>query len=1392
MLSIWGRAVPGGVPLSAQAAQWLRQGVSHSTGGIRHKLLARCLGQEQQATRHTRYTACGRLWSCLGHHRQQTPNSQTSAAGWRGSRSVSTAASSAAAAVSRSEAAAPSAVTPDNSTHPFLSPPTESTISSMTISDIVNEASDLLPTQAILENFVHTNPYQRFEHMDFNEVLTYVHNLEKYMSPSERVFALVKVDPRHRMNNAVVDLSGVFLDRGAAKWKPPYRHRGFLYFFASLEGLGCARWRKYSRQVARRVLAELNAPDADSVAVAENIIKENLIFMGIPKEEWIFAVRSMLLNTRGWAGMFKRMQDFPAEAPPNTLVRLLDFAAVQSILARASSTALAKQFGGWNPKAMSFAEWLKPAGTWRGADEETALHPSAIAWIDQNTERRESLENEFLHTLLRAIGTKHIPPDLNTHRPALQLYMCIDDREGSFRRHVEAAHPTDIETFGVAGFFGLPIRYRSLEGSVDILAPLGNNPQAVLSESDIPQEHDQAMEYQKRRRMLANLAVNYENASFDAVGSLALSLLAPVSLARLFLMGYAPNLNRNLRKSILQPLLQKPHTDFPSPYRPEVAAKMLASTFKDIGTDHRFAPICIVLGHGSLSTNNPFSAAYNCGACGGREGGPNARLMARLANTPEVRSILFNEYGIQIPDDTVFIGGLHNTTTDAVTYFDTEGLSEYHQELFTAAQDIIDHARGLNALERCQRFLLAQKVHTPHEALWETETRSLDAAEVRPELNHATNAAVVVGRRELTKGRHLDRRVFLASYDPYTDDDHGTNLEHVLAPALVVCSGINLEYFFSTAEPDHHGAGTKAPLNITGNLGVLQGTQGDLRPGLPTQMTEMHTPIRAHYVVDAPVHRVEAVFARRPDLHNLVRNEWVRFVVRDPSSNRFMLQSKGEYKPIVPERTSNPYSYVSSRLQSEHGVEIAKREDLIYWAASAGLILSGVLPCCAFGLEGAMNPRGPLIAAAGTLLSLPILAFARRYLHGEFMFGRFSVLSVGLATGFNLVAMAPNLEIALAGWSLFGFSSTFLIGAYNERSSVRYNATFAFAAYQLSDMALLVACTYAPIISQHPGLVAGSLCFAALLKSSQFPITALFVRSMEGPTPASALGYAGLSAHAGVVLLTSTMPLWYNVEGARMALASVGLITAITSKLLSKVRADRKGAIADATSSTLGMIFFILSLGYTDTALFLSLGHAAFRMIQILRAPNVIADSQQMRLALGGEYPWPKVVSNFAYHVSWALHRFKTDVHLLHLLRLLSRLTPVRKPLKLSKVQQWAATGCILSLAGLPLTPLAYWKEELLMELLLHEPYLAAGLMAAHFGASVLMIRFLLKHILHRRRFQYLPDSPRNATSAHKSPSSIAHASPSPSMAKPSPANLVLWLPEWEMPRLAAAAAASV
>ena len=1193
----------------------------------------------------------------------------------------------------------------------------------------VADASRVLPNQPILGNFVHHNPLQPFETMQFDAAIEAIAQLELHLSPGARAEIVLNFDPRKRTNEALSDLSSAFLDRGAAKWTSQHRGRGFLYFFALHESLGIPPWRKHARFAAKRILKMMER-GWTSADIAELILRENLeSFVVIPESEWNATVRAMLLEVRGWAGMFHRMASHPEEAPEDAKVSLLEFAAVQSILTRASLGSAS----GWD-----IATLLRGTPNTRNDIEDRQQHSSSIAFVNQSSGEREALELEFERTLLHAIAPAPLGPVSAPFRPQVQLYTCIDDRSGSFRRHFERAYRQgEIESFGVAGFFGIPIQYRDADGHDQV----GQRPAAVLIESDCPGEQRKNSVFKRRRRFLGHLELAWERASFSPLGSLVLSLFAPFSAARLWLMGFSPEILHRVKEGILNTALPRPRTDFALPFPPDQAAVLLAKTFKVIGSSTRFARIVLVLGHGSQSVNNPFSAAYNCGACSGHAGGPNARLLARLANDETVREMLKSRHDIVIPADSVFIGGLHNTTSEEVTLFDTDRVPESHATDLEELMATIEVVRGENALERCQRFFLASNVTNRQQALNHVKLRSVDAAEPRPELNHASNAAVVVGRRVLTAGHFLDRRVFLSSYDPYSDNAEGTNLEAVLGPALVVCSGINLEYLFSTVDVDHHGAGSKAPLNVVSNIAVLQGTSGDLRPGLPSQMSEMHTPVRALFVIDASLDRVEAVLQRREDLSRLVRNDWIRLLVRDPESGLVFRQTEGLFSllPAFGNDGSNDASldFLPFTSHQVHGAKVTANEQLVYNIAFGGMILSCVAPV-AFYATTEMNPSGWLIAGGATLLSLPVLAFSRRYLHGEFMFARVAILSTTLLCSFNMVATAPTLEHAMVGWSFFGFASTFLIGAYNDRPTVRNNATFAFAAYRLSDIAMIVATSsalYLPVGTETNGLVAGGLVAAALLKSSQIPLTSLFVRSMEGPTTASALGYAGLSAHLGVVLLASTMPLWFEFDMARGVIGAIGLSTALYGSMVARTRSDRKGSIASATSATLGLIFTILAAGYSEFALLLCFGHAAFRMTQILRAPSIINVTSELQSSLGvatlARHP-----PDWLYRAAWILRRLDSDFHFMQLLHTLSRPLQQLRKFKFSKWQQFAVTALCVTLAGAPFTPLSYYFEHDIMEMLQMRPVLASLLLAGHFAFSVMTIRFVFVNVLRSSRFK--------------------------------------------------------
>jgi uncharacterized protein YbcC (UPF0753/DUF2309 family) len=194
----------------------------------------------------------------------------------------------------------------------------------------------------------------------------------------------------------------------------------------------------------------------------------------------------------------------------------------------------------------------------------------------------------------------------------------------------------------------------------------------------------------------------------------------------------------------------------------------------------------------------------------------------------------------------------------------------------------MERAAAMNARERCRRFASAPRRANDSGALIHVGNRAQDPGQARPELGHMTNAACVVGRRELTRRLFLDRRSFLVSYDAATDDDEGRILESILAAAGPVCAGINLEYYFSCVDNQRFGAGTKLPHTLTSLLGVMDGAGSDLRTGLPRQMIEAHEPMRLLLVVETSTTVMDRILARHAGLHSLVCNQWMRTFVVDP------------------------------------------------------------------------------------------------------------------------------------------------------------------------------------------------------------------------------------------------------------------------------------------------------------------------------------------------------------------------------------------------------------------------------------------------------------------------------------------------------------------------------
>lgn len=507
-------------------------------------------------------------------------------------------------------------------------------------------------------------------------------------------------------------------------------------------------------------------------------------------------------------------------------------------------------------------------------------------------------ERHYREQLFVALSANH-------HRQALpgevsaQVVMCMDDREEGTRRHLEEIAPS-IETLGAAGFFGVPMYWQGLDDAQKTaLCPVVVQPTRLVREIPQPSAAGELAGHQSRREKrlqwrerlfqltrrdpLAGPALG-AIAAVPALGTLLANSLVPAwfgETSKRWQEDFDGRLPTTLALNGARDVAatpEKPQAGFDDSEQVERVEAFL----RMIGLADNFAPLVLILGHGSGSQNNPHLSAYDCGACSGRHGGPNARVFAAMANRPAVRAGLAGR-GLIIPETTWFLAAEHNTCDDGVAWYDLADVPATFQPALDQLIGQLAEACRAHAAERCRRLASAPPRLSPWQGRQHVTGRASDISQARPELGHATNAAAFIGRRAMSRGLFLDRRVFLISYDPLSDAD-GAIVEGILLAAGPVGAGISLEYYFSTVDNERFGCGSKITHNITGLFGVMEGADSDLRTGLPWQMVEIHEPMRLLVVVEQETNVLTAILKRQPPLQELINNAWIILAAKSPST----------------------------------------------------------------------------------------------------------------------------------------------------------------------------------------------------------------------------------------------------------------------------------------------------------------------------------------------------------------------------------------------------------------------------------------------------------------------------------------------------------------------------
>ncbi|MCA9148379.1 MAG: DUF2309 family protein, partial [Planctomycetales bacterium] len=563
------------------------------------------------------------------------------------------------------------------------------------------------------------------------------------------------VDADELVNEILIPFCSVFMDQGIGQWQLPNREQGFFRSFIHLYGHACEpkdEWLDGLRDSLLRL-------ERSGATPLESIRASLQLFAIAPADEDEF-IQATLLSLRGFAGMIWQLESRADRvARPISSGALVEFLAIRLILDACAARFVAKQAFGYEgalSELRSFMAAKYPPPEVRRDDQLAFLVfqlAQLMAWTPESLHRladsdwqkltdeidafsdmerrrifQQAYERQYRMQTLDAVAVQaelakqQRPSQIEQltagHRtPVFQVITCIDDREESFRRYVEETEPR-AETFGAAGFFASAMYYRgNAEAHYVPLCPIIIRPNHYVQESVSFSFEDAERLRRRLRRVLGRATYRMHAGSRTVIGGFMAGIFGSLATLPLVMRILAPRITAQIRRTfgtfvrtpVITQLQIERSVDPPGPedghigFSVEEMAGIVERLLRDIGLTSHLSRLVLMCGHGSSSLNNPHESAYNCGACAGARGGPNARAFAQMANDPRVRAVLA-ERDFVIPAETVFIGSYHNTCDDSLTYYDLDRIPVSHKPDLEHLLRVMDEVRARNAHERARRF----------------------------------------------------------------------------------------------------------------------------------------------------------------------------------------------------------------------------------------------------------------------------------------------------------------------------------------------------------------------------------------------------------------------------------------------------------------------------------------------------------------------------------------------------------------------------------------------------------------------------------------------------------------------------------------------------------------